>query len=287
MERSVSLRGLAFLIAGMCLALFMFSGVATADDDKCVNTANKNMAKVAKAISGDIAKCIKDGGSGKLPPGQSIENCITSDPKGKVQKAKDKAEEKIQADCPSPPVVPPVDTIDPDALSQIMIDKELALIHAVFGTDLDEVVAMKDPDKDEWKCQSAVAKAVGKCQDAKLATYNSCKKVQLKAGVLHNAGQLQYACMGTGTDPAFRGIPDGKGKIAKKCGNGLGGTLGKTERFLQADDAVTGHRNHAAVIPPGFNVPADGRGQPVQSFRAEAGLRVCFHAGISFILRWI
>jgi hypothetical protein len=108
-----------------------------------------------------------------------------------------------------------------------MIDKELVLIHDIFGTDLDTpgVIFTMDSDKDGQRCRSATAKAIGKCQDAKLASYNRCKKDQLKAGVA-DAAALQDACMGTGTGPE-RGIPDTKGKIGKKCGNGLGGTLGK------------------------------------------------------------
>ncbi|MHC4067916.1 MAG: hypothetical protein ACYSUI_25925, partial [Planctomycetota bacterium] len=113
---------------------------------------------------------------------------------------------------------------------QIMIDKELAMIHAIFGTDLDEVAVTKVDNKNGWKCQSAVAKAAGKCQDAKLATFNACKKDLLKAGD-PTTGDLQDACMGAGAAP----MPDGKGKIGKKCGNGLGGTLGKKCLGLDTD----------------------------------------------------
>jgi hypothetical protein len=204
----------------------MSSGVASADEATCVNTVNKNAAKVAKAQSKDIAKCIKDGGNNKLTG--TIEQCITSDRKDKVDKAAGKLNEKVGEDCQGiTPTIPPIDVSDPNALTQIMIDKELTLIHDIFGTDLDApgLIVNKNDNKDGWKCQAAVAKAVGKCQDAKLATYNSCKKVQLKAG-LQDAGQLQYACMGT-NGPPTHGIPDGKGKIAKKCGNGLGGTISK------------------------------------------------------------
>ena len=66
--------------------------------------------------------------------------------------------------------------------------------------------------------QAAIAKAAGKCQDAKQSSINSCKKGKLKAGDTDIE-----ACLGSGAS----GIPDGKGKISKKCGNGLGGTVGK------------------------------------------------------------
>ena len=93
------------------------------------------------------------------------------------------------------PTVPPIDMSNPNALIQIMIDKELTLIHGIFGTDLEEVIVCSVTDKDGWKCQSAVAKAARKCQDARLATYNRCKKDQLRAGV-GNAQALQDACLG-------------------------------------------------------------------------------------------
>jgi hypothetical protein len=207
--------------------------VASADDAKCVNTANKNAAKVAKAQGKDIAKCLKDGGGGKLTG--TIEECITSDPKGKVKKATDKLAEKLGNDCAAgPPAIPPIDTTDPNALSEILIDKELAVIHTIFGTDLDApgLIVKKVDNKNSWKCQSAIAKAAGKCQDAKLASYNSCKKAELERGVA-SAQALQDACLGAnGTSDS---IPDTKGKIDKKCGDGLGGTVGKKCAGLDTD----------------------------------------------------
>jgi hypothetical protein len=221
------------LTLGVVVPLLMFSGVASADEGECVNTVNKWAAKVAKAQAGDIARCIKDGRRGDPIP---IELCIISDPKGKVGKAAEKLNKKVGKDCAGiTPTVPPMDMSDPNALVQIMIDKELLLIHDIFGTDLDEVVAMKADHKDGWRCQSAIAKAVGKCHDAKLAAYNSCKNTELKSGVA-SVQALQDACMGTGGN----GIPDLKGKIWNKCGNGLGGTI----------DRKCGTTNNDALFPP-------------------------------------
>jgi hypothetical protein len=231
----------------------VFSGIASADGDKCANTTNKSVAKVAKAQAGDSSKCVKDAGNAKLDPGETVEQCIVSDPKGKVKKAVDKARDKIIADCPTPPAVPPIDTSDPDALSQIMIDKELALIHEIFGTDLDEpgLLVAKVDGKDEWKCQSAVIKAAGKCQDAKLSTYNACKKDLLKNGD-PTTGELQDACMGT-NGPPDHGIPDVKGKIAKKCGNGLGGTLDKKCATTDNDALFPPCAGHAVSLAQCFD----------------------------------
>jgi hypothetical protein len=180
-------------------------------DQKCVNSINKGAAKVAKAQAGDNVACIKNGGKGKLSG--TVENCITSDPKGKVNKAANKIK---TADCPggAPPAAIPGLQTSSGAIKTIMVDKDVDLIHAVFGTDLDSVVVVSDKavpgSKDAAKCQAAVAKAIGKCQDAKLSSFNSCKKGGFKAGTITDAGTLEAECM-------TPDIPDGKGKIGKKC----------------------------------------------------------------------
>ena len=115
---------------------------------------------------------------GKLPQGQTIEQCITSDPKGKVAKAIS----KLQVEkCLAPPAFPNlVSTTDKQAIGDVMVAKELALIHALFGTDLDETIVSWVDNKDGGKCQAAVAKAAQKCQDTKLKEFRSCKKNALK-----------------------------------------------------------------------------------------------------------
>ena len=73
---------LAFLI---CSPEQASAQTLSKDEQKCVNTANKNAQKVASAQGKDIAACIKNGAKGKLTG--TIEACVTSDPKGKVGKA--------------------------------------------------------------------------------------------------------------------------------------------------------------------------------------------------------
>jgi hypothetical protein len=195
------------------LAVFMFPhGEASAqaqskDQQKCSNELNKNFSKVVKAQGGDINSCIKNAGKGKLGS-QTIEDCITSDPKGKVKKAKDKALDKGGPDgkCPAS------DSPDFGATD-------------LFGSDLDSGVILTD-GSDGAKCQAALVKDVFKCQDTKLKVYNGCKKNRLSGKEppqVTSAQELQDACLGTGT----AGIPDGKGKIAGKCETKLSGDAGK------------------------------------------------------------
>jgi len=205
MQARVHFHGIAAFLG---TALLIFAGVASAQLDKqetkCANSINKGAAKVAKAQAGDNSACIKDYGKRKI---LSAEACITSDPKGKVAKAISKIK---TSDCTggAPSLLPGLQTSS-SGIGDIMKAKDLKLIHDLFGTDLDVSIVDAGVDKAGAKCQAAIAKAAGKCQDAKLSSFNSCKKEKLKA----DDTDIE-ACLGTGTG----GIPDGKGKIQKKCG---------------------------------------------------------------------
>ncbi len=208
MRAQVHYRALTFLITGMCTALLMFSGVASAqgltkDQAKCLNGANKNAAKIVKAQGKDICACIKDGVKGKLTAPGAIEDCLTSDPKGKVAKAKAKYDSKT-GNCDAGFV----NLASAAVVKQASMDKDLSLIHWVFGSDLDLAIIL------DSRCQSKVAKALKKCEDEKLKAYNKCKKDAIKGKngpVITSAQELQDRCLGTGTGS----IPDPKDKLAK------------------------------------------------------------------------
>ncbi len=193
------------------------------DDQKCVNEVNKNFEKVTKAQGGDISKCTKDAGKGKLS-GAAFSECITSDPKGKVFKATGKLTSKVGDKCSEgDPAFPPIDTSDTASMIETAKDKELLLIVALLGTDLDVAIVLSDKavegSKDDAKCQAAVVKQMYKCQSAKLKAFNKCKKFALKEGKdplpdgAVSALELQNACLGTnGTSETIPGD-----KIAKDC----------------------------------------------------------------------
>jgi hypothetical protein len=96
----------------LLLAFFLFPhGEASAQvqsktQQNCLNELNKNFSKVAKAQGGDINSCIKNAGKGKLGT-QTIEQCIISDPKRKVEKATGKALNKGGPDGKCPESDPP------------------------------------------------------------------------------------------------------------------------------------------------------------------------------------
>jgi hypothetical protein len=186
----------------------------TSTQQLCINELNKGLAKVAKTQGKDIGACVKNGSKGKLGA-QSIEECLTADNKGKVAKAKQKLLSKAGPKCTE---APGVGANDPNTVNRVAVEKELALIHEIFGSDLDAVIldAREDAEADGAKCQVALAKAAQKCQDAKLKEFSKCKKAGLKDGSIKRAADLQL-CMGL----------DPKQKIQKACVTKLGGTVSK------------------------------------------------------------
>ena len=215
--------------AAAVLMLLVFShGEASAqlnkDDQKCVNEINKNFEKVGKAQGGDISKCTKDAGKGKLTGTYS--ECITSDPKGKVAKAIGKLTSKVGSKCPGNPAFPILDVSKTDEMNAAAIAKELGEIVLLLGSDLDGAIVDCDDNKDACGCQAAIVKQMYKCQGAKLKSFNACKKDELKGKngpAVTSAQELQDACLGTGIE----GIPDTKGKIQKDCDTKLASTITK------------------------------------------------------------
>jgi hypothetical protein len=185
----------------------------TPTQQNCINELNKGLAKVAKAQGKNIVACLKNGSKGRLGV-QTIEACLTADSKRKVAKAKQQTLSKAGPKCTQAPGIGPN---DPNTVNRVAVEKELALIHEIFGSDLDAVIADALIDKDGSKCQVGVAKAAQKCQDAKLKEFNKCKKAGLGGTVPFSRASELAACMGL----------DPKQKIEKACETKLGGTIRK------------------------------------------------------------
>ena len=192
-----------FLLSEDAAKLRLF--VESKDQQKCINELNKNLAKVAKAQGKDICKCLKDASKAKLG-GLTIEECTTADRKGKVAKAKSKTVTQAEKKCVEPP---DFGITDPTTVNSAAMNKELDLIHDLFGSDLDEAIVVLDgtkPVKAQSKCQLEAAKLAKKCQETKLKEFLKCEKNGLKEATVHDHLTLAD-CIGK----------DVKGKIEKTC----------------------------------------------------------------------
>ena len=103
----------------------------------CVNALNKDAAKLAATQGKANAGCLKAAGKGKLPSGQSADECLIADAKGKVAKVA----AKIAADYTDKCVADPPTFGVPGGtvaghVSDVPVDQSLNLFADVFGASL-------------------------------------------------------------------------------------------------------------------------------------------------------
>jgi hypothetical protein len=213
MRQLIHFRGQTFLVAGMVMALWIFPheqanaqdpNVPSKKQQQCINTLNKDFQKVASKQGKEILTCLKQGSKGQLGP-QTVEQCLTADNKGKVEKAIDKTLADARKKCTELPDFGPT---DPNTVNAAAVQKEIDLAHAIFGTDLDAVIAPA-AEKFLSKCQQKVTSKVKKCQDTKLKAFNKCKKDGLKGkppGPITSAADLE-TCI----------FLDPEGEVATAC----------------------------------------------------------------------
>jgi hypothetical protein len=173
-----------------------------AAEQSCVNALNKGLRGVVGAQGKDSVSCVRDaarGGLGAL----TADECLTADRNTKVAKARQKTDTAAASSCAS--VTPDFGPTSSTTVNQAGVDGAVALIHDMFGADLDAVVIGDDVDREASRCQQAVTGALGKCLDERMKEFNRCKRTLLKAGA-GNAADLR-SCIGT--DPA--------GRIARRC----------------------------------------------------------------------
>lgn len=142
----------------------------------------------------------------------------------KVTAAQQKTHDKAAAKCSEEPGFGPT---DPNTVNRVAVEKELAVLFEIFGSDLD-VAIPGTGTKAETKCQATAMKQAKKCQDTKLKLFNKCKKSGLKGkadplkvpdpnAVPFDEPADLAACMGF----------DPKGEIAKVCGTKLESKVSK------------------------------------------------------------
>ena len=228
MRVSLPLRGLVSVLVVLLFAPGPASAQLDKDEQKCVLEINKQLQKLAATQGKDVVSCVQNFSKDKTgelgSPTPSAEACLSQDVKGKLAKASAKAASKISSRCAQPPSF---GQSDPNAIIDIAVQKELDLVHDIFGSALNGVdklgpLVLEADDKERAKCQLDGLKAAEKCQVAKLKQFISCKKEALKDGTATSSADVQQVCMesldpqSTGGD-VYGGIPDPKGKIQKAC----------------------------------------------------------------------
>ena len=198
------------------------------DQQDCINTLNKHVARIAKIQGKQFSSCIKNFGRGNLAG--TLQACINSDAGLKVANAIARAETDEAKKCAANP--PAFGPSDASALSNGTVLEGTELVHDAFGPDLDAAIITDEQDRPSSKCQRSVFKALGACQDARLKQFNSCKKKGLKDASILTPDALEQ-CMDD----------DSKGKIAISCDPTFGKILSTIAKRCGGVDL-------AAAFPP-------------------------------------
>ncbi len=150
----------------------------------CIVLVNKAASKVAKA-RGKIAKgCMKTAAKGDTAGAQA---CITTDPKGKVAKARQKLSDTVLGKCQSPPSFGFTDAATAGDGAE---DGELSLVAGLLGNDLSSAALTTAENRDGARCQATVQFSASKLSFSVHKLFQACKKSGLKAGSFTGSEQL-------------------------------------------------------------------------------------------------
>jgi pimeloyl-ACP methyl ester carboxylesterase len=211
---STTTRGRALAIAGLLAFLAPSSALAqlNKDQEACLNALNKDAAKLA-AVRGKVSgACLKAAGKGKLPTGQSADQCLVADAKGLIAKATSKLDADFTAKCGTLPSFGVPGGTTAGIIAGAAVDQSLNLLADVFGDSLTTGAIDCAGDKTGCGCQQAVDKGYEKIAAASFKQFVKCKKATLKDGATA-ASALEDCVDNTGTAGSI--AADGKQKIAK------------------------------------------------------------------------
>src|SRR4029453_2140607 len=189
------------------------AAVQTKEEQKCINTFNKDVAGWSKAFNANATKCIKDGTKGKVLDAQS---CVEGDPQGKEAKAETKLTTHDAQNCTAN--LPEFGRSDPATAVMGADDQGRALVAGIFGPVAQPVLS--SGDKPGAVCQNTVVKAAGKLFDAKWAAALKLKKSSLKeAPQATSSAELQADVeAGVAADPKVgKAIAQLASKTDAKC----------------------------------------------------------------------
>ena len=205
---------LTLLLVCATLAAARPAGAAppTPAQRRCIVELNRAGARVAEATTRELLRCTRLAVRGRLPAGQTLEQCTLADARGRIAQARTTTEVAEARWCAG---VPPIGPRDADAVNHILGD--LRQVPAVFGPDAAAALGASAGQPGRAACQLAVVRGMGRIAVAKLREFNRCKEAALAGGA--ETADALAACVGT--DPrgrVARIVTDVDTDAARACG---------------------------------------------------------------------
>ncbi|NQY91631.1 MAG: hypothetical protein HRT46_08225 [Deltaproteobacteria bacterium] len=170
----------------------------------CVNAMNKGAVKVSSTQAKENSACIKQAAR-QEPAGTGAEACLVADQRGKIARAQAKT---LAGETRSCDVTPSFAYSSGQLVNAAAARETIALIHDVYGQDLDAAVVGKDADRNGATCQLSASKGSAKLLAAVLREFVDTKKKGLRDEIFADAVSLQQACFDAINN-------DQRGKIAR------------------------------------------------------------------------
>ena len=168
------------------------AGPLDKDQQKCVKAMNKAGSKVDKAQFKDNEKCLKDFQKGKLVG--PVEDCLTADLKGKVQKAKAKTDKEDGKKCVPLMPQPAFGYTGAQTVNDAGVEGPIDLFHTIFGDPAaDNVFLIGKANKDSAKCQTDMLKQGDKLEDVVLKELVKAKEDAIKLDTVNSSATLGAA----------------------------------------------------------------------------------------------
>lgn len=202
-----------FVLLG-CLTFAAAAGAAppTADQRRCITELHRAGARVAEATTRELLRCTRLAVRGRLPAGQTLEQCTLADAQGRIAQARTTTEVAQARWCVGAPPIGPRDA----AAVNHLVDG-LFQVRAVFGSDAASVLGASAGDARRGSCQVAVVRGMSRIASAKLREFGRCAEAALANGA-DTADDLA-ACIGV--DPrrrVARVVTDANADAARACG---------------------------------------------------------------------
>jgi hypothetical protein len=187
---------LASTVAALLMPRAAASAPPSAAERRCIIELNRSAARVADATMDEMLRCARAAVRGALPAGQSIENCVAADARGRIAQAQTTTEVAHARWCATPPAIGPRSAA---AVNSIL--SPLRQLESVFGPDPAASLGASAGEPARASCQLAAVRGLGRIVRARLREFNRCKQRGLQAGTIETADDLA-ACLNA--DPAGR-----------------------------------------------------------------------------------
>jgi hypothetical protein len=185
---------------------------------RCLVTATKSGAKIAKAQAKEIRGCIRDvarNGFSSLYEGLA---CLTADVRARVAMARAKASSTLTVACAAPPDFGFSSIAD---VADSAVEEDVSLARDVFGSSLSLAILRTSTNPAGATCQSVAQNDYERVVAAKIKSYAKCEKNGLKnAGITSEANLL--TCLTAVKSPSQKKVGAAlarlRSDVADRCG---------------------------------------------------------------------